>query len=88
MSELAITMAAVVLAVSSGASGIALRRTPSRLAGTLLLVSSAGVIAALLFRVADQSTLARFLLTGSLLLPGSFAILAYPRPTGSSSVCG
>ena len=79
MSELAIIMAAVVLAVSSGASGIALRRTPSRLAGTLMLVSSAGAIAALLVHVADQSTLARFLVTGSLLLPGSFAILAYPR---------
>ncbi len=71
-------MAAVVLAASTGASGIALRRTTSRLAGTLLLVSSAGVIAALLVHVADQSTLARFLVTGSLLLPGSFAILAYP----------
>ena len=79
MNELATTMAAVVLAVSTGASGIALRRTPSRLAGTLLLVSSTGVTAALIVHVADQSALARYLVTGSLLVPGSFAILAYPR---------
>ena len=72
-------MAVVVPVVSTGASGIALLRTPSRLAGVLLLLTSAGVIAAGIVWVADQSTPARFLLTGSLLLPGSFAILAYPR---------
>ena len=84
-------MAVVVPVVSTGASGIALLRTPSRLAGVLLLLTSAGVVAAGIVWAADQSTPARFLLTGSLLLSGSFAILAYPRAssvTRWSSACG
>src|SRR3954451_17388906 len=72
-------MALLVPVVSLGGGGIGLLGTPSRLAGVLLLVTSAGVVAAGIVWVADQSTPARFLLTGSLLLPGSFAILAYPR---------
>lgn len=48
MSEFAIAAVALVPAVSIGASGIALLRTRSRLAGAMLLATSAGVIAALL----------------------------------------
>ncbi len=79
MSEFAIVAVALVPAVSIGASGIALLRTRSRLAGAMLLATSAGVIAALLSDVADQSKLTRYLLVGSLLVLGPFAVLSYPR---------
>jgi signal transduction histidine kinase len=45
----------------------------------LLLVTSVGAIPVLVAHSADQSTLASYLLAW-LLLPASFAILAYPRP--------
>lgn len=79
MSEFAIAAVALVPAVSIGASGIALLRTRSRLAGAMLLATSAGVIAALFSDVADRSTLTRYLLAGSLSVLGPFAVLSYPR---------
>ncbi len=79
MRDFAIVAVALVPAVSIGASGVALLRTRSRLAGAMLLATSAGVIAALLSDIADRSTLTRYLLAGSLLVLGPFAVLSYPR---------
>ncbi len=76
-STLAIAVAAPV--VTFAAAGIGLLRTRSRLAGMLLLVTSAAAIAALVAHLAGQSTLSSHL-AAALLLPGSFAVLAYPRP--------
>jgi two-component system, NarL family, sensor kinase len=77
--DFAIVAVALAPAVSIGASGIALLRTRSRPAGAMLLATAAGVIAALLSDIADRSTLTRYLLAGSVLVLGPFAVFCYPR---------
>jgi two-component system, NarL family, sensor kinase len=79
VSQSTLVIAAAAPVVTFAAGGIGLLRTRSRLAGMLLLVTSAGAIAALVAHLADQSTLSSHLLA-ALLIPGSFAVLAYPRP--------
>jgi signal transduction histidine kinase len=79
VSQLAMAIAVVVPVVTLAGSGVGLLKTRSRLSGALLLVSSVGILAVLVAHLADQPALASYLLAGSV-LPGSFAILAYPRP--------
>lgn len=79
MSDLAVTIAGIALVVSLGVSGLALVGTRSRLTGVLLVVTSAGVAAAVIALAADEVMVAWHLLAASA-LPGWFAVLAYPRP--------
>ncbi|MGI9577647.1 MAG: sensor histidine kinase [Microthrixaceae bacterium] len=79
MSEVAVAIVGIVPVSSLAASGFALLGTRSRLAGFLLIVTSAGLGAALVTLLSDEALMARHLLAASL-LPGSFAVLAFPRP--------
>ena len=79
MSDLAVTIAGIVPVVSLGVSGVVLLGTRARLTGILLLVTSVGLGAALVAHQLDAATLGWHLVAGSL-LPGSFAVLAYPEP--------
>ena len=79
MNDAAVAVATIVPALSLGASGVALLGTRSRPAGALMVVSAIGVISSALVRLGGGDDAAQVLLVGSLLLPASAAVLAYPR---------
>lgn len=80
MSEVALTAAFLLPAVSFGGSGLALIGTRSRLTGVSWLVLSAGLFVGAVVNAAGQPTLAARLAFGLVLVAGSAAVLAYPRP--------
>ena len=79
MTDVAVTIAGTVPVLSLAAGGVALLGTRARLAGALVLVTSVGLGCALVAHQLDATSLGWHLVAGSL-LPGTFAILAYPRP--------
>lgn len=85
MTEIAAALAPMVPALLVGAGGLALVRSRARASGTLLVVSSAGLVAAAIALVSGQTTVAAYL-TVALLLPFSGAVLAYPAPTASHPI--
>ncbi|MEZ5180020.1 MAG: hypothetical protein R2746_17530 [Acidimicrobiales bacterium] len=81
MSDLAVVLSPAVPAVALGASGFWLLQARYRWAGMLLLATAIGVLSSVAARLAGADVAAQSLMTGSLLLPGSLAVLAYPRPS-------
>lgn len=79
MSELPLAMAKIFPALSYGVSGIVLLRTRSRHAGALMVATAVGAIASALVRLAGAGPAAQVLLVGSVALPMSMSLLAYPR---------
>ncbi len=86
MTELAVDLSPLVPALSIAASGATLLRTRSRITGVLLLLAGVGMTASVILRLGDQPTAAHLLLMGSVLLPGAFAVLAYPTPRTDRAV--
>ncbi|MCU0310970.1 MAG: histidine kinase [Acidimicrobiales bacterium] len=79
MTDLALGLAAVVAAVSTGVSGILLVPTRSRTAGVLLMVGAAGVLVSVALFFADARDAAEVTVTASVALVMAMALLAYPR---------
>lgn len=86
MNDVVVGVAAVVPALSLGASGVALVGTRSKPAGALMAVSAIGVISSALVRAGGGHSVAQVLLVGSMLLPAAAAVLAYPRLNFRSAV--
>src|SRR3954454_3257527 len=76
----------VVPAVSLVVGGVALLRTPSRVAGELMVASGLGVIASFGVWASGHDRLGASLLLGSILLPGALAVVSYPRASISHPV--
>src|SRR4051812_18444752 len=66
--------------------GIALLRTPSRVAGELTVASGLGIIASFGAWSGGYTRLGASLLLGSILLPGALAVVSYPRAAVSHPV--
>lgn len=79
MTGLALGLALVVPALSLGISGIALVPTRSRVAGALLVVGAAGILASVMLGLLGADDAAQVVLACSLWLPVPMALLAYPR---------
>src|SRR3954470_22882892 len=69
----------VVPALSLAVGGVALLRTPSRVAGELMVAAGVGVGASFAAWASGHDTLGPSLLLGSILLPGALAVVSYPR---------
>jgi signal transduction histidine kinase len=79
VTDLALWLLPVAPAVSFGISGIALLPTRSRMAGAMMVVGAAGVLAAVVSGLAGADGAAQIVLVCSLWLPVPMALLAYPR---------
>ncbi len=80
MNTVAVGLVAGLLVVSSAASGLVLLGTRARLAGVGLLAAAVGIALTALVGATGHDELAWHLGGAVVLLPASFAVLAYPQP--------
>lgn len=86
MNNVLLALAMVVPALSLVVSGVALLRTPSRLAGGLMVAAGVGITASFAAWSSGHDRLGASLLLGSILLPGALAVVSYPRASFSHPV--